>query len=125
MSTSSTQSIRWKAASSGGNALGQRFPSFQFDAEDVLSGKIKAFARSPSGRTQALSILDTDGLYNANFTPDEVGTCFDVCRMSQPVASRKFGLRGRRGGALGFFQLGPQSRSDRYSVVILHLYYRV
>lgn len=54
--------------------LAQRFPSFQFDAEDVLSGRVKVFARSPGGRTQPMDVLDADGQFNANFIPDEVGT---------------------------------------------------
>jgi len=52
----------------------QRFPSFQFDSEDVLNGKVKVFARAPSGRTQPMNVLDADGRFNANFVPDEVGT---------------------------------------------------
>jgi len=67
--------MRWRGGGSGGgNVLAQRFPSFQFDPEDVMSGKVRVFARSPSGRTQPMDVLDGDGLYNANFTPDEVGT---------------------------------------------------
>lgn len=73
MSSSSTDSIRWRGGGGGGNVLAQRFPSFQFDAEDVLNGKVKVFARSPSGRMQPMDVLDADGLFNANFTPDEVG----------------------------------------------------
>lgn len=53
--------------------LAQRFPSMQFNEEDVLSGKVKVFAKSPSGRVQPMSVLDGDGLYNSNFVPDEVG----------------------------------------------------
>ena len=70
-------SLRWRGGggASGGNVLAQRFPSFQFDAEDVLSGRVKVFARSPSGRMQPMNVLDADGQFNANFTPDEVGTC--------------------------------------------------
>jgi len=76
MSTSSTQSLRWRGgtAAGGGNVLAQRFPSFQFDADDVLNGKVKVFAKSPSGRVQPMSVLDAAGQFNANFTPDEVGT---------------------------------------------------
>jgi len=75
MSTLSSDSMRWRGgAASGGNVLAQRFPSFQFDADDVLSGRVKVYARSPSGKTQTMSVLDADGQYNANFTPDEVGT---------------------------------------------------
>jgi len=74
MSTLSTGSLRWRGGGGGaGNVLSQGFPSFQFDPEDVLNGKVKVFARSPSGRTQPMDVLDADGLFNANFTPDEVG----------------------------------------------------
>jgi len=74
MSTSSSQSMRWRGGGGGGNVLAQRFPSFQFDPDDVLSGKVKVFARAPSGRMMPMNVLDADGLFNANFTPDEVGT---------------------------------------------------
>jgi len=66
--------LRWRGGGGGGNVLAQRFPSFQFDAEDVLSGRVKVFARSPGGRTQPMDVLDADGQFNANFIPDEVGT---------------------------------------------------
>jgi len=83
MSSSSSGSMRWRGGSSPGggggvNMLAQRFPSFQFDAEDVLSGKVKVFARSPSGRQLPMDVLDANGQFNANFTPDEVGTCTQI-----------------------------------------------
>jgi len=72
-----SSSLRWRSGAAGGggggNVLAQRFPSMQFNEEDVLSGKVKVFAKSPSGRVQPMSVLDGDGLYNANFVPDEVG----------------------------------------------------
>ena len=85
--SANTTSLQW--AGGGGNVLAQRFPSFQFDPEDVLSGRVKVFARSPSGRVQPMDVLDADGLFNANFTPDEVGTCTAVmCRPSSATDSR-------------------------------------
>ena len=69
-------SMRWRgsdSSSGGGNVLAGRFPSFQFDADDVLCGRVKVFARSPSGRMQPMNVFDADGQFNANFTPDEVG----------------------------------------------------
>jgi len=80
MSTSSGQSFRW-GGGGGGSVLGNGFPSFQFDADDVLSGKVKVFAKSPSGRVQPMNVLDADGQFNANFTPDEVGTCLQFRRL--------------------------------------------
>lgn len=104
-------SLRWRGGggSSGGNVLAQRFPSFQFDAEDVLSGKVKVIARSPSGRVQPMNVLDADGLFNANFTPDEVGTCpaMSVTEGSftpgavRCVAVRRFAVCGKNDATCG------------------------
>ena len=71
-SSGSYQSMKWRGG--GTNMLAQRFPSFQFDADDVLSGKVKVYARAPSGRVLPMDVLDANGQFNANFTPDEVGT---------------------------------------------------
>ena len=62
MSTLGRQTVRWKG-----------MPPLQLDPDDVRSGTVKVYARSPSGRNQLMEVVETDGMYNANFTPDEVG----------------------------------------------------
>ena len=46
----------------------------QLNAADVRRGAVKVEARSPTGRiSQDLSVIETNGVYTANFTPTEVG----------------------------------------------------
>lgn len=84
MMTTPIQSLRWSRGAGlaeSANNLASSFPSFLFDADDVMRGAVKVYAQSPSGRTQLMSVLDTDGMYNANFTPDEVtGQCLSFMR---------------------------------------------
>ena len=57
----------------GANSLAQQFPSFQISADDARSGNVKVESRSPSGIAQDMSVVESNGIYTANFTPTEVG----------------------------------------------------
>lgn len=48
-------------------------PPLQFNPDDVRSGIVKVYAKSPSGRNQLMEVVENGGMYNANFTPDEIG----------------------------------------------------
>ena len=70
-----TRSLTWSTTQKHeSNALANQFPSFQLNAADVRAGKVKVEARSPSGRILDMGVIDTNGIYTANFTPTEVGT---------------------------------------------------
>ena len=78
-------SLTWSTTHKyGSDSLAHQFPSFQISAEDAKSVKVEA--RSPSGRTSELSVVETDGVYTCNFTPTEVGECniniFIIVRVS-------------------------------------------
>jgi hypothetical protein len=63
-----TGTMRWRGTAGG-------FPAMPagISAEDVRNGNLRVVATSPSGRTQLMDVVDVDGMYNTNFTPDEVG----------------------------------------------------
>lgn len=69
-----TGTMRWRGSGpvSGGS---HGFPSMPLGltADDVRDGNVRVVATSPSGRTQLMDVVDVDGMYNTNFTPDEVG----------------------------------------------------
>lgn len=66
----------------GSNSQAYHLPPFQFNAPDVARGAVKVLAKSPSGRSQLMDLSESDGMYNANFTPDE-------CGMYSVVVSKK------------------------------------
>lgn len=67
--------MRWRGSGGPMGSLSQAFPAMPIglSAEDIRNGNVRVIARSPSGRTQKMDVVDVDGMYNTNFTPDEVG----------------------------------------------------
>ena len=53
------------------NSLAHQFPSFQLNASQA--GGVRVEARSPSGIRQDMGVIESGGVYTANFTPTEVG----------------------------------------------------
>ena len=69
-----TRSMTWSTThKTEANSLAHGFPSFQLNAADVRRGAVKVEARSPSGRIQDMGVIENNGVYTANFTPNEVG----------------------------------------------------
>jgi len=61
---------------SGSTFVAPSFPpihGFHFRAQDVASGAVKVIAKSPSGSTYPLDVIDSNGVYTTNFTPSEIG----------------------------------------------------
>ena len=69
-----TRNLTWSSAHRQGvNSLAHGFPNFQINARDARKGSVKVEARAPSGRVHDMGIMETNGVYTANFTPTEVG----------------------------------------------------
>jgi len=53
--------------------VAEGFPSFDLDASDVSRGAVEVVAKSPSGNTFPMEVIDTDGVFSTNFMPTEIG----------------------------------------------------
>lgn len=57
----------------GSSSQAYHLPAFQLVGPDIVGGAVKVLARFPTGRTQLMDLNETEGMFNANFTPDECG----------------------------------------------------
>ena len=56
------------------NSLAQQFPNFRIDeAASASGGNVNVSSKSPSGVNTQISVIESAGIYTANFTPTEVG----------------------------------------------------
>lgn len=67
--------LSWSTAERpGSHFVAHGFPSsFQLDPADVRSGAVRVVAKAPSGQTFPMDVVETDGVYTTNFTPNEIG----------------------------------------------------
>jgi len=70
--------LSWYTTGGGGGMESPRqgfvaegFPSLHLDASDV--SHVEVVAKSPSGKTSPMDVLDTDGVFSTNFMPTEIG----------------------------------------------------
>jgi len=101
------QSVRWASSPPvGSNALSYNLPSFQFNGNDVISGAVTVHAQSPSGRKQLMELQEVDGMYNANFTPNECGDwTISVLYEEQNIEGSPFKVRVYDPGQIRVFGL--------------------
>lgn len=110
--------MRWRGSCGPGG-----FPAMPagLTAEDVRNGNVRVVARSPSGRTQQMDVVDVDGMYNTNFTPDEVGDWnVSVLYNGQHIDGSPFNVRVYDPGRVTVFGLdaGLASRNYTFTVAI-------
>jgi len=56
-----------------GGLVAEGFPAFDLDASDVSRGAVEVIAKSPSGNTFPMEVIDSDGVLSTNFMPTEIG----------------------------------------------------
>jgi len=73
-------------ASPRSSFVAQGFPSFHLDASDVSRGAVSVIAKSPSGNTFPMEVIDADGVFSTNFMPTEIGQQNFVCSRTPNAA---------------------------------------
>jgi len=53
--------------------VAEGFPALQLDADDVSRGAVEVIAKSPTGNTFPMEVIDSDGVFSTNFMPTEIG----------------------------------------------------
>jgi len=53
--------------------VAEGFPAFNLDANDLSRGAVAVIAKSPTGNSFPMEVVDTDGVFSTNFMPTEIG----------------------------------------------------
>ena len=75
----SRRPLSWNTAGGDGalspqsSFVAQGFPAFHLDASDVSRGAVEVVAKSPSGNSYPMEVIDSDGVFSTNFLPTEIG----------------------------------------------------
>ena len=69
----SRRPLSWYTESPPSGFVAEGFPAVDLDAMDVSRGAVEVVAKSPSGNTFPMEVIDTDGVFSTNFLPTEIG----------------------------------------------------
>jgi len=69
----SRRPLSWYTESPSLGYVAEGFPDVDLDASDVSRGAVEVVAKSPTGNTFPMEVLDTEGVFSTNFLPTEIG----------------------------------------------------